>query len=99
MALAAKETAAQAALKEYEESLALKQANSIITPRQRPPPPPPPPTQPDDETGESDLSKTPTKEMPNPEVPPVAPRLKAELKPLIEELRNIDMYVFISFSV
>ncbi|KAK7679423.1 hypothetical protein QCA50_017477 [Cerrena zonata] len=85
VALAAKETAAQAALKEYEESLALKRQNSIITPRQKPPPPVE-----QEDNGEEDLSKTPTKDSPNPEVPPVAPRLKAELKPLIEELRKID---------
>lgn len=87
VALAAKETAAQAALKEYEESLALKQQRSIITPRQKPPPPPPVEQE---DKGEEDLSKTPTKDTPNPEIPPVAPRLKAELKPLIEVLRSID---------
>ena len=39
----------------------------------------------------TDESKTPTRDMPNPpEAPQVAPRLKAELKPLQEELRKID---------
>jgi len=39
----------------------------------------------------SDESKTPTKDQPNPpEAPQVAPKLKAELKPLQEELRKID---------
>ena len=45
----------------------------------------------EEESGDQDTdpSKTPTKEVPNPE-PPVTSKLKAELKPLQEELRRID---------
>lgn len=82
VALAAKETASQAALKEYEEQLAKQ--NKITTPKQQRPP-----EAAEEDTTEQDLSKTPTKDVPNPEIV-VAPRLKAELKPLIEELRKID---------
>lgn len=40
----------------------------------------------------TDESKTPTRDVPNPppEAPQVPPKLKAELKPLQEELRKID---------
>jgi len=82
VALAAKETASRAALAAKAQECA---------------PPSPPPEEDDMKTPvtavESILdeaeSKTPTKDVPNPE-PIVLPKLKAELKPLTEELRKID---------
>ena len=73
VALAAKETASQAAmvLKLHEQST---------------------PTPADDGATEEMESKTPTKDMPHPEQI-VLPKLKAELKPLTEELRKIDSFV------
>lgn len=79
VALAARETASQAAQKAAQEELAalsppipVKSVNSEETP-----------------DADTDPSKTPTKEVPNPEQL-VPPKLKAELKPLQEELRRID---------
>ncbi|KAI0080140.1 hypothetical protein K474DRAFT_1638137 [Panus rudis PR-1116 ss-1] len=82
VALAAKETASRAALKQLEEERAQDGKTPTATRRKDI-------NTEEDENGEQDLSKTPTKDMPNPEIP-VAPRLKAELKPLVEELRKID---------
>lgn len=70
VALAAKETATQAAIKAAYDAGHPEQAN------------------PPDGDGDGE-SKTPTKDQPNPE-PVIAPKLKAELKPLVEELRKID---------
>ncbi len=77
VALAAKETASQAALaaKAAEEA----ELRTGIKPSYFD----------EDSPGADRESKTPTKDMPNPE-PIVAPKLKAELKPLQEELRKID---------
>ena len=48
---------------------------------------------------ESDMeSKTPTKDQPNPE-PIVLPKIKAELKPLQEELRKIDSLSILSSAL
>ncbi|KAI0091734.1 hypothetical protein BDY19DRAFT_983977 [Irpex rosettiformis] len=70
VALAAKETASQAAL--------AWKVQEPVTPQPI-----------DDGAGDEMESKTPTKEVPHPE-PIVLPKLKAELKPLTEELRKID---------
>jgi hypothetical protein len=78
VALAAKETAAQAL---------------ALIPQEPSTPPPEDDTQtPTPRCGDAVdemESKTPTKEVPNPE-PIAVPKLKAELKPLTEELRKID---------
>lgn len=79
VALAAKETAAQAAA---ARASAEAQPEPVIRPRAQSQAKPP-----DDETEME--SKTPTKDSPNPEPVPV-PKVKAELKPLQEELRKID---------
>lgn len=74
VALAAKETASQAAL-------ALKPQEPVTVPMEEDGRTP---------TGADEMeSKTPTKEVPHPE-PLFLPKLKAELKPLQEELRKID---------
>ena len=78
VALAAKETASQAAL-------ALKPQEPVTPPADDSSRTP---THVDDAADEME-SKTPTKEVPHPE-PIVLPKLKAELKPLTEELRKID---------
>lgn len=84
VALATKETASQAAAaRDAAEAAAAR--GPVIKPRggaqTRPP---------EDESADSEMeSKTPTKDVPNPEHLP-APKVKAELKPLIEELRKID---------
>lgn len=55
--------------------------------------------QPSTSDGETEgESKTPTKDQPNPE-PVIAPKLKAELKPLVEELRKIDSLSVLSDAV
>ncbi|KAJ3479761.1 hypothetical protein NLI96_g8830 [Meripilus lineatus] len=86
VALAARETASQAAQKAAQEELAalsppipVKSVNSEETP-----------------DADTDPSKTPTKEVPNPEQL-VPPKLKAELKPLQEELRRIDSLIVLLF--
>lgn len=85
VALAAKETASQAALaakaqeeeKEGTPTAHPADYDDMKTPTYHGSP-------------ESDMeSKTPTKDQPNPE-PIVLPKIKAELKPLQEELRKID---------
>ena len=55
---------------------------------------------PEEESLEAEMeSKTPTKDMPNPE-PIVTLRVKAELKPLQEELRRIDsLSILLPFSL
>lgn len=79
VALAAKETAAQAASTARTASGDMSRRVSAE------------PTKSDfDDSQESEMeSKTPTKDEPNPEPVPV-PKVKAELKPIIEELRKID---------
>ncbi|KAF7797505.1 hypothetical protein EIP86_008705 [Pleurotus ostreatoroseus] len=80
VALAAKETAAQAAMK--AKAAAQAERCESRTPRAE--------RQSSTSDGETENeSKTPTKDQPNPE-PVIAPKLKAELKPLVEELRKID---------
>lgn len=84
VALAAKETASQAAAaRAAAEEASAK--GPIIKPRALAQS-----RAPTEESQDSEMeSKTPTKDVPNPEPVP-APRVKAELKPLIEELRKID---------
>ena len=83
VALAAKETASQATASARNAV----EAQSIHPPEQAQTKPP------EDDYHEPEMeSKTPTKDMPNPE-PVHAPKVKAELKPLQEELRKIDSYV------
>ncbi|KAI0704334.1 hypothetical protein BC835DRAFT_1316734 [Cytidiella melzeri] len=80
VALAAKETASQAALALIPQDPVLPPSDDDLqTPTEA------------STFGVSDEaeSKTPTKEVPNPE-PIILPKLKAELKPLTEELRKID---------
>jgi len=85
VALAAKETASQAAAAARTAEEEEANRDPIINTRTYTPTKPP-----EDESVDSEMeSKTPTKDMPNPESMP-APRVKAELKPLIEELRKID---------
>ena len=75
VSLAAKENASQAALVvKAQEPLVSPSEEDIRTPTPV--------------TDEME-SKTPTKDVPHPE-PIVLPKLKAELKPLTEELRKID---------
>ncbi|KIP09989.1 hypothetical protein PHLGIDRAFT_125824 [Phlebiopsis gigantea 11061_1 CR5-6] len=76
VALAAKETASQTAA-------------SARAAEAQPGPGTHPHAQAQEESPEEVESKTPTKDQPNPEPLP-APRVKAELKPLQEELRKID---------
>ena len=81
VSLAAKETAAQAALNESgRASVALgRDTDSPI-----------PCAVPETVGGEVEReSKTPMKDQPNPE-PVVAPKLRAELRPIQDELRKID---------
>lgn len=81
VALAAKETAAQAAMSEATRA-------AVASGRETESPMPCP----DLDTADGDAereSKTPTKDQPNPE-PVVAPKLRAELRPIQEELRKID---------
>ncbi|TCD67601.1 hypothetical protein EIP91_012231 [Steccherinum ochraceum] len=80
VALAAKETASQVSRAQAVEDGTAEAA----TPKQE--------KQESDTKGGTDESKTPTRDMPNPpeSLPQVAPKLKAELKPLQEELRKID---------
>lgn len=81
VALAAKETATQSAL-----SAAMSQEQREASPDDEESLKTPTP----DDTGETEgESRTPTKDVPNPERISI-PNLKAELKPLIEELRKID---------
>ncbi|KAI0343203.1 hypothetical protein BDW22DRAFT_1356806 [Trametopsis cervina] len=76
VALAAKETASQAALvSKYPEPVTPPSEDDIRMSAQA--------------DADETESKTPTKDVPHPE-PIVMPKLKAELKPLIEELRKID---------
>ncbi|KAJ3548517.1 hypothetical protein NM688_g5289 [Phlebia brevispora] len=81
VALAAKETAAQAALNAATKAAA-ESGRQIETKV------PCPAEQPAEADTEAE-SKTPTKDQPNPE-PAFMPKIKAELKPLVEELRKID---------
>ena len=82
VALAAKETASQAALatkvqEKEKEAARSHEEDDLRTPTRS-------------SSFESDMdSKTPTRDVPNPE-PISMPKIKAELKPLQEELRKID---------
>lgn len=84
VALAAKETAGQASAAARTAAEAAARG-PVIKPRALTR------TQsPEDESLDSEMeSKTPTKDMPNPEFVP-ALKVKAELKPITEELRHID---------
>ena len=88
VALAAKETAAQAAIAAAGKAT----AESGRKPEAKVPCP-------EGEAEAESESKTPTKDMPNPE-PIVTLRVKAELKPLQEELRRIDsLSILLPFSL